>query len=110
MFDLESYIAEEFARALGVAEEEAFCVGSGTGQPTGIFTANGGTAGVTAAAVNAVTADELISLVYMLKSPCRRNVKFLMNDATVSMIRKLKDNNGAYLFTDEFSTALFFIK
>ena len=98
MFDLESYIAGEFARAFGVAEEEAFCVGSGTGQPTGIFTANGGTVGVTAAAANAVTADELISLVYALKSPYRRNAKFLMNDATVSMIRKLKDNNGAYLW------------
>lgn len=98
MFDLESYIAGEFARAFGVAEEEAFCVGSGTGQPTGIFTANGGTVGVTAAVANAVTADELISLVYALKSPYRRNARFLMNDATVSMIRKLKDNNGAYLW------------
>ena len=27
MFDLESYIALEFARAFGVAEEEAFCIG-----------------------------------------------------------------------------------
>ncbi len=36
MFDLESYIAGEFARAFGIAEEEAFCVGTGTGQPTGI--------------------------------------------------------------------------
>lgn len=41
MFDLESYIAGEFARAFGIAEEEAFCVGTGIGQPTGIFTANG---------------------------------------------------------------------
>ena len=97
-FDLESYIAAEFARAFGIAEEEAFCVGTGTGQPTGIFTANGGTVGVTAAAANAITADELISLVYSLKSPYRRNAKFLMNDATVSLIRKLKDNNGAYLW------------
>ena len=68
-FDLESYIAGEFARAFGIAEEQAFCVGTGTGQPTGIFTASGGTVGVTAAANNAITADELISLVYALKSP-----------------------------------------
>lgn len=95
-FDLEEYIAAEFARAFGIAEEEAFCVGTGINQPTGIFTANGGEVGVTAAANNAITADELISLVYALKSPYRRNAKFLMNDATVSMIRKLKDGNGAY--------------
>ena len=98
MFDLESYIANEFARAFGIAEEQAFCVGSGTGQPTGIFTAKGGNVGVTAASATAVTADELINLIYSLKSPYRRNAKFLMNDATVSMIRKLKDNNGAYLW------------
>ena len=98
MFDLESYIAGEFARAFGIAEEQAFCVGTGTGQPTGIFTANGGTVGVTAAAVAAITADELINLIYSLKSPYRRNAKFLMNDATVSMIRKLKDKNDAYLW------------
>ena len=72
-FDLESYIAGEFARAFGIAEEEAFCVGTGTNQPTGIFTANGGEVGVTAAATNAITADELISLVYALMSPYRRN-------------------------------------
>ncbi len=98
MFDLESYIANEFARAFGIAEEQAFCVGSGTGQPTGIFTAKGGTVGVTAASATAITADELINLIYSLKSPYRRNAKFLMNDSTVSMLRKLKDNNGAYLW------------
>ena len=97
-FSLEEYIANEFARAFGVAEEEAFCVGTGSGQPTGIFTANGGQVGVTAAANNAVTADELINLVYALKSPYRRNAGFLMNDATISAIRKLKDVNGVYLW------------
>ena len=97
-FDLESYIASEFARAFGIAEEQAFCVGTGVNQPTGIFTADGGTVGVTAAANNAVSVDELISLVYALKSPYRKNAKFLMNDATVSLVRKLKDGNGAYLW------------
>ena len=97
-FPLEEYIANEFARAFGAAEEEAFCVGTGSGQPTGIFTANGGQVGVTAAANNAITADELINLVYALKSPYRRNPGFLMNDATISAIRKLKDGNGVYLW------------
>lgn len=97
-FDIEEYLMKEFARAFGIAEEEAFCVGTGTNQPTGIFTANGGTVGVTATSATAITADELISLVYALKSPYRRNAKFLLNDATVSAIRKLKDQNGAYLW------------
>ncbi len=97
-FDLERYIANEFARAFGIAEEEAFCVGTGTNQPTGIFTANGGTVSVTSASATAITVDEIINLVYALKSPYRRNAKFLMNDATVSILRKLKDANGAYLW------------
>lgn len=97
-FPLEQYIANEFARAFGIAEEQAFCVGTGVNQPTGIFTASGGAVGVTSASATAITVDEIISLVYALKSPYRRNAKFLMNDATVSLIRKLKDNNGAYLW------------
>lgn len=98
MFDLESYIAREFARAFGIAEEEAFCVGTGTGQPTGIFTASGGTVGVTASSPTAITVDNLIDLIYALKSPYRRNAVFLMKDVTVSALRKLKDSNGAYLW------------
>ena len=97
-FPLEQYIVNEFARAFGIAEEQAFCVGTGSGQPTGIFTEHGGQVGVTAAANNQVTADELINLVYALKAPYRRNAKFLMNDATISQIRKLKDGNGVYLW------------
>ena len=98
VFNIEEYIRKEFARAFGIAEEEAFCVGTGTNQPTGIFTDKGGEVGVTAAAANAITADELISLVYSLKSPYRRHAKFLLNDSTIAIIRKLKDGNGAYMW------------
>ena len=98
MFDLESYLAKEVAYAFGIAEEQAFCVGTGTGQPTGLFTANGGTVGVTAASATVITTDEVISLIYALKAPYRKNAKFLMNDATVSALRKLKDGNGQYLW------------
>ncbi len=98
MFDLEIYIAGEFARAFGIAEEEAFCIGNGTGRPTGIFTASGGTVGVTAGSATAITVDNLIDLIYALKSPYRRNAVFLMKDVTVSSLRKLKDSNGAYLW------------
>ncbi|MBP0970281.1 MAG: phage major capsid protein [Oscillospiraceae bacterium] len=98
MFDIESYLSGEFARAFGVREEEAFCVGNGTKKPTGLFTANGGQVGVTATGTAAITADELISLIYSLKAPYRKNARFLLNDATVSHIRKLKDGNGVYLW------------
>ena len=99
-FELENYFANEFAYAFGAAEEEAFCVGTGATdhQPTGLFTANGASVGVTAAATNAITADELINLIYSLDQPYRKNAVFLMNDETVSAIRKLKDGNGVYIW------------
>lgn len=98
MFDIESYLANEFSRAFGVAEEEAFCIGTGSGQPTGIFTANGGTVGVTAGSATAISVDNIIDLIYALKSSYRRNGVFILRDATVSLLRKLKDGNGVYLW------------
>ncbi|KGP75002.1 capsid protein [Desulfosporosinus sp. Tol-M] len=98
MFDIESYITAEFARAFGIAEEQAFCIGTGSNQPTGIFTANGGEVGVTTGSATAITGDNLIDIVYALKSPYRRNAVFLTNDGTISAIRKLKDSNGAYMW------------
>ena len=98
MFNLESYISSEFARAFGIAEEQAFCTGTGVGQPTGIFTENGGEVGITLSSASNITCDNIIELVHSPKSPYRRNAVFLMNDSTVSMLRKLKDTNGAYLW------------
>jgi len=37
VFNLESYIANEFARRIGAKEEEAVFIGDGTGKPIGIF-------------------------------------------------------------------------
>jgi HK97 family phage major capsid protein len=99
VFNLESYIAREFARRIGNKEEEAFFVGNGSGKPTGILAATGGgQVGVTTAGATAITLDEILDLFYSLKSPYRRNAAFIMNDATVKAIRKLKDSTGQYLW------------
>ena len=99
IFNLEQYIAREFARRIGTKEEEAFFTGDGSGKPTGILAASGGAGlGVTAAATSAITFDEIMDLYYSLKSPYRRNAVFITNDATVKAIRKLKDGNGQYLW------------
>ena len=99
VFNLEQYIAKEFARRIGAKEEEAFFVGDGTGKPTGIFNTTGGAGlGVTTASAIAITIDEIMDLFYSLKSPYRKNAFFVTNDATVKSIRKLKDGNGQYLW------------
>lgn len=98
-FNLENYIMQQFGRALANAEEDAFINGTGTGQPLGILAATGGAqVGVTAASTTKVTADEIINLIYSLKRPYRKNAVFLANDVCVAELRKLKDNNGQYLW------------
>lgn len=99
VFDLEAYISKEFARRIGSREEESFFNGDGKGKPLGILAAAGGAeVGVTAASATAITADEVIDLFYSLKAPYRKNAVWLLNDATVKQIRKLKDTTGQYLW------------
>ena len=99
VFDLEAYISREFARRIGNKEEEAFFTGDGTGKPLGVLAETGGAeVGVTASAAATFTADEIFDLFYSLKAPYRRSAVFVMNDATVKALRKLKDNNGQYLW------------
>lgn len=98
-FKLENYIITQFGKALGNAEEDAFINGDGKGKPLGLLADVGGAElGVTTAATNKVTTDEVISLIYSLKRPYRKNAAFLANDVCVAELRKLKDNNGQYLW------------
>lgn len=99
VFDLDSYIASEFARRIGAREEESFFNGDGNGKPLGILAANGGAeVGVTAASATAITADEIMDLYHALKAPYRSKAVWVMSDATVKAIRKLKDNTGNFIW------------
>ena len=98
VFDVPSYIAKEFARRIGAAEEEAFFTGNGTGKPTGILAETGGAdLGVTTSGAS-ITFDDVIDLFYSLRAPYRRNAVFIMNDSTVRALRKLKNGSGDYLW------------
>ena len=98
MFDLASYITTQFGIAIANAEEDAFLNGDGKGKPTGIFDAtNGGTVSKTLTGTKLGT-DDVLDLVYALKRPYRKKASFIMNDQTLAALRKLKDNNGAYLW------------
>lgn len=97
--DLEGIISEDFARCFGEKEEEAFLVGDGSNKPTGLLDASGGmTGGITAASATAVTFDEIFDLYYALKSPYRGRAVWLMNDMSVKLLRKLKDQNNQYIW------------
>lgn len=99
VFDIAGYIAKEFSRRIGTAEEEAFIIGNGSGKPTGLLHATlGAQLGVTAASATAITFDEVMDLYYNLRSPYRRQAVFLMNDSTVKALRKLKNGAGDYIW------------
>jgi HK97 family phage major capsid protein len=89
-FDIQSVIAEQAGNAIGT-RANAYIHGI-------VGTAAG--SGVTAGTTNAFTADDLISLAYSLDGAARRlpGVGFMANTATLGFIRRLKDNDGAYIY------------
>ena len=95
VFDLQAYIASEFARRIGTKEEEAFLIGDGISKPTGLF--NTAENGVTTAGAN-ITFDDVMDLYHSLRSPYRKKAVWLLNDTTVKALRKLKDGNGNYIW------------
>ena len=97
-FNLEGYIIDQFGKAIGNAEEDAFLNGDGTGKPTGIFAATGGGEVAVTLDNTKIATDDILTLVYALKRPYRKNAKFILNDSTLAALRKLKDTNGAYIW------------
>jgi HK97 family phage major capsid protein len=95
-FDVSSYLARNFAKRFGLAEEAAFVNGDNSGKPNGIVQGSG--LGVTAAGAAAITSDELIDLYHAVPRMYRPNAVWLMHDNTVKKVRKLKDGDNQYLW------------
>lgn len=103
---LASKVAEKFARD----EANAFVVGNGVNKPRGFLTYGSGTtlpgtieqfptgaSGALAAAPSG--GDALINALYGLKQQYRNNATWFMNRATLTLVRKAKDSDGAYLWS-----------
>ena len=104
VFNLENYIIEQFGKALANAEEDAFLNGDGNGKPTGVFvTASEAANNPLDTAGASVAGNDIIDLVYSLKRPYRQKAAFVLNDATLATIRKLKDQNQAYLWQPSYT-------
>jgi HK97 family phage major capsid protein len=98
--DLLGYLAMQAGRAVGNAFGAHLAVGTGSSQPQGVFPV--ATVGVTGGTgvVGAFTSDNLIDLFYSVIAPYRNSAScnWLMKDATVATVRKLKDTTGQYLW------------
>jgi len=98
--DIEAYIREVLQMRLGRIHNAHFTTGTGTAQPRGVVTAASsgkvGTTGQTAT----VTYDDLVDLEHSVDPAYRRmpGVGFMMNDASVKVVRKIKDSQGRPIF------------
>ena len=94
--DIESFLAQDSGRALGNGAGADFVGGNGSSKPHGVV--DKASAGVTCASATAITTDEVIDLYHSVTSPYRINGAWLMNDATMKVIRQFKDSNKQYLW------------
>lgn len=117
--DIESWVAGEIHTAFGEQETAAFIAGNGTTMPKGILsyprqptaTAVFGTIGTVETGVDGgfdpdAPADALMDLVHSVNAKYRRNSAFLMSRTTLSAVRRLKNENGDYLWQPRLGEAL----
>lgn len=107
--NLESWLAGEIETEFALQEGLAFIAGTGVNKPNGFLTyVTGGTNAAAnplgaieikaAAAVAAVTENELLDVVYSLPSSFTANANWTMNRTTMGEIRKLRDADGRQLW------------
>ena len=109
--NIDEWLAEEVRIAFAEQEGTAFVSGDGTNKPKGFLdyttVANDSwtwgnigfiATGQAGAFPSSDPGDVLIDLIYAVKSGYRANAHFVMNRATQSVIRKMKDGDGTYLW------------
>ena len=99
--DIEAFVAGRLAARLGRITNTGYTVGTGSGQPNGIVTAasTGVTAANSSSQVTAITYDSIIDLIHSVDPAYRaRRCTFMLNDASVKVIRKIKDGQSRPLF------------
>jgi HK97 family phage major capsid protein len=109
-FDVEGWLAERIAEKFGRSEAAAFVSGNGTDKPRGFMdypkvgnaTWAWGNLGwvVSGNAATITTTDPLVDMIYALGAAYRAGASWVMNSKTAGVLRKLKDADGRYLWSD----------
>lgn len=112
-FDVESWLAERIADKFARAEGAAFVSGDGVDKPTGFLNYTSvdneawawGNLGYVATGSagdfsSSDPADAIVDLVYALGAEYRANANFVMNSKTAGAVRKMKDADGRFLWSD----------
>ena len=110
--DVDQWIADEVNAAFAEQEGTAFVTGNGTNKPKGFLADDHGGRGELEPGASSATSrparparlpasnpsDVLVDLVYALKAGYRQNASWVMNRKTQAAMRKLKDDDGNYLW------------
>jgi HK97 family phage major capsid protein len=109
-FDIDGWLAGRIADRFARAEAAAFISGDGVDKPTGILNHPAVDNDVwtwsnlgyvpTGVAGSIGGGDAIIDLVYALGAQYRANATFVMNSKTAGLVRKLKDADGRFLWSD----------
>jgi HK97 family phage major capsid protein len=101
--DLWSFVSGRVAENMAYKEDLAFFMGDGTatyGSFTGLVkqTTTVNQVVATGSTFASLTADDLLNMIDATPIGALRNAKFYMHRTIMSIIRKLKDDNGQYIF------------
>ncbi len=112
-FDVEGWLAQRIADKFSRAEASAFVGGDGVDKPTGFLSYpkedneiwTWGRLGYVPTGANgdfssSDPADAIVDLVYSLGARYRANATFVMNSKTAGAVRKMKDADGRFLWSD----------
>jgi len=109
-FDIETWLAGRIADKFARAEAAAFVGGDGMDKPSGFLTHptvdnaswSWGNLGYVATGADGDFngADAIVDLVYAVGAEYRANGTFVMNSKTAGAVRKLKDADGRFLWSD----------
>lgn len=96
--DIEGYVLEVLGRRIGRIQNTHFTVGTGTAQPHGVVTGSSvGKTGTTGQTLTVIY-DDLVDLQHSVDPAYRANARWMMNDASIKVIRKIKDSQGRPIF------------
>lgn len=99
-FDIVSYVVNQMGEDIARFIEHELLIGT-TGKVEGLSKL---TNAVTAAAANAITADEVVKLKDSVKDAFQGNAIWIMSPATRTALRLLKGSDGHYLLNDDISS------
>ena len=107
-FDIVGFVVDEMSQAIARFIEHELLIGTpanvGAGTPAKVLGLSTLSNGITAAAANAITADEVIKLHDKIKDRFQRNAIWIMSSATRTALRLLKSSTGYYLLNDDISS------